>query len=243
MKIILVFLSLGLIFNFISAFEANKTSNIYDTTSYLQGLAHQQHGQLNNTNIISHVVTNSHNEIDHLTSSHLEGGPYQQEQPDIHNANSVHDQADEINNKNSRLNQQNRSRLRGGKSQPEHPLQNTTGDQHQHNPFDNQLIHPKFRPIFQHHRHDNDQAPLLGTSAVITNSDISSDRQLLADSRTIEDTTKSFSLLQIFTGAQTPRRISFADYYFQRQLKAFFGHHHDKFPSRTRSYIRTGLRR
>ncbi|UJR08125.1 hypothetical protein I4U23_012401 [Adineta vaga] len=98
-----------------------------------------------------------------------------------------------------------------------------------HNRPKNLLIHPKFRPASVQ---DGEMHHLLSVETT-TDSTL--------------HTTKSSSLLQILTDKpiendlHTRRRLSFADYYYQQQLKAFFGHHHEKFPPHTRSNIKTGL--
>lgn len=224
MKTILIFLSLCLIFNFISAFE---TSEIHHPASHLQGIAHQQHSLGNNSN-----------RIDHLNSSHLRGGSYQQPEPHSHNAIIIHHQADSIDNNNTQLNQQNHSHLRGGK-------QNTTVAQDQAN----QLIHPRFRLMLQDRTNDITQSSILTITDVPSNPDdnIQQNLPFLADNGVSEDTTQPSSLLQIVTAkpidntGETRRSLSFADYYYQQQLKSFFGHQHEKFPPPTRSNIKTGL--
>lgn len=58
-----------------------------------------------------------------------------------------------------------------------------------------------------------------------------------------DSTTMSPSLFQLLSPKPKVRdRISFANYYFERQLRAFFSHHHAKFPAPTPSNIKTALR-
>ncbi|CAF0802835.1 unnamed protein product [Adineta ricciae] len=103
----------------------------------------------------------------------------------------------------------------------------------------NRMIHPKFRPLV---RTGKPHSTCLKTTATTPHDN-------LHDSKTVYNTTQSSSLLQRLTGeptekiAHTRRRLSFADYYHQQQLRAFFAHRHEKFPVQTRSYVKTGLRR
>jgi hypothetical protein len=207
MKTILIFLSLCLIFNFISALETSKP---------------QLNQQADN-------------------SSHLREGPYQQPEPHSHNAIIIHHQADSIDNNSTQLNQQNHSHLRGDK----HSLQNTTVAQDQAN----QLIHPRFRSMLQDRTNDITQSSILTITDVPSNphDNIQQNLPFLADNGVSDDTIQSSSLLQIITAkpidntGETRRSLSFAEYYYQQQLKAFFGHQHEKFPPPTHSNIKTGL--
>ena len=103
----------------------------------------------------------------------------------------------------------------------------------------NRVIHPKFRPLV---RNGKPHSTCLKTTATTHYGN-------LHDSKIVHDTTESPSLLQRLTGAPTQkivhtrRRLSFADYYHQQQLRAFFEHRHEKFRIQTRSYVKTGLRR
>jgi hypothetical protein len=243
MKITLIFLSFYLIFKFISSLEtfnsnlnqsANDASNIHDSASHLQELAHQQYDQLNNPNIVhdqSDDATNQINDADPLNPSHLRGGPYQ-EQPHSHNETSSHEKTNAVNNKNDRV------RVQRGKKQPQHHLQTTVAAHYHVHPFNNEGIHPKFRPLFQ--------SP-LELAADASNLNIPRDQSLLEDGQAIINTTKSSDLLQILSakdnGVQSPRRVSFGDNFYQEKIRSFlFGHHHDKGASHTRSNIKTGLR-
>jgi hypothetical protein len=93
-----------------------------------------------------------------------------------------------------------------------------------------QEVNPKFRPWFEIHRKNRTEiSPILQDNM-----------PLIELHQVDEHTTKSSSLLQILTSkSQHP---SFAGNFFQRQLRAFFGYQQEKFPSPTRSYIKTGLR-
>jgi len=135
----------------------------------------------------------------------------------------------------------------------------TIADQHADaiNNRDDRVIHPRFRPWFQTHRHNEPEIPLLEPNIADSNSSSSSilknNAQLnqppLADGRAITNTTKSSGLLQILTPkSQTRGNILFGDSYFLQRLRAFvFGHQHDQTdqhdesPSPTRSNIKTGL--
>lgn len=220
--ILLLCLSIYLVFNLISALDTfnaqlqqqtNNESNVYHPASHLQGLA------------------------------------YQQQQIHSQNATIPQQNDDVINNKNNRVVQQNRSRLQRGKHQLQESLRNTT---QVHPLINNRDVHPRFRawpPAFTNKRAE---LSLSKITSAISNSNISSIQKnntqlsqppLLADANVIVNRTKSSGLLQIFTPKpQLRERISFADYYFQRQLRSLFGHQHDKIPSPTRSNIKTGLR-
>lgn len=192
MKNILVFLSLCLTFNSISAIEVfnpqlnqqqtTKPSDIYPA-SQLQGSVQQQSDQLNTIDIVPdqnhNETTNNKNEI----YSNLLGGSYQEQQS-------------------------------------------------QTDPINNQLIHPRFRSMLQNY----DQSSLSETTVTDSDSDISS------DSHNNNHNTQQVIENAIEDGnAPTSQPLSFAEYYFQQQLKAFFGHYHEKFSSRTHSNIKTGL--
>jgi hypothetical protein len=221
MKVILFCLSFYLIPNFISAFDALNV---------------QPHDQVNDALNIYHPA------------SHLQGFQYQQ-QAHSHGATYTHRQADTTDNKNNRVAHQHRSRLQRSK----YPLQDPPLDTTQVNPiFNDRVVHPKFRPWFETDRNSETQFSFLKTTITGSNSDISSilndniqlNQPHLGDGRATTNTTKSSGLLQIFTpNPQFQERISVTDYYFKQKLRElFFGHQHDKYPSPTRSNIKTGLR-
>ena len=87
-------------------------------------------------------------------------------------------------------------------------------------------VHPRFRPLL-HTRPTTPFLPLIELHPV--------------DGRT---TTTTINLLQILTfKPQTRKQSSFGEYFFQQQLRAFFGHQHEEQHSApTRSNIKTGLR-
>ncbi|CAF0907804.1 unnamed protein product [Adineta ricciae] len=120
-----------------------------------------------------------------------------------------------------------------------HHIFNLSDSSQLHHGQTNRMIHPRFRPLV---RDGKPHSTCLKTTATTSHGN-------LYDSKTVHNTTKSPSLLQRLTGepaekiAHTRRRLSFADYYHQQQLRAFFAHRHEKFPVQTRSYVKTGLRR
>jgi hypothetical protein len=228
MKTILAFLNFYLLFNFISALE---TFN-----SHLQELANQQHGHLNNPNIVDHE--NEVNETNPLNPSHIQERLYEQ-QPHSHNDAIAHLEPNGINNESDRLNQQNHPHLQ----RRIYHIQTTAAVRQQDYPVNNRaIIHPKFRPLLPNWENNEPQSPL--------EPNIQQNRPFLADERAIVNPTKSSGLLQILTakaidnGVQTRRRVSFGDYYYQQKIRSIFGHYHyTAAVPPARPYIRTGLRR
>ncbi|CAF1109029.1 unnamed protein product [Adineta steineri] len=239
MKNILIVLSICVIFAFILALDrfgshlnhqANHASNIQNPIAHLRDRRHrQQQNHLDDTDPAhdqNNININESASINHVTSSDHQEDLYEQNDQQTHPSNSIDvDHQGDINNDAS---------------------QNITASVNKHD------VHPKFRYGEQNGRSTETESPLLTTTTTTTvpsSSNTLSDLSLLSDSKSIIDTTKSWSLLQIFTkeitnnSSSIPERVPFADYYYQQQLRAFFGHRHGKFAPRTRSYIKTGLKR
>ena len=87
------------------------------------------------------------------------------------------------------------------------------------------VIHPKFRPWF-HSRQTNKSAVSF------------------VELHPVDGRQPTTTLLQILTlKPQIRKQPSFAGYFFQQQLRAFFGHQHDQQHTEpTRSNIKTGLK-
>jgi hypothetical protein len=106
----------------------------------------------------------------------------------------------------------------------------------------NQEVNPRFRPLFQN-RPETSSSTTMSTIPPIHKDNMPLIELNQGDEKAIKNTIKSSSLLQILTPKlQSQEPMSFGEYYFQRQLEAFFKHQHEKFPAPTRSFIKTGLR-
>lgn len=99
------------------------------------------------------------------------------------------------------------------------------------------VVHPRFRPLLQ--TRNTNKPTLPSTTPFLPFIELHP-----VNARTTTTTPTTINLLQILTfKPQTRKQSSFGEYFFQQQLRAFFGHQHDEQHSApTRSNIKTGLR-